>query len=80
MNYIYFTADNSRPMGERGNDVVMGFELPNKPNKEPFLILPKVSLEHLVDVGVIPTQDLKVKTSLFTAHDGKYHNVRVYEI
>jgi hypothetical protein len=80
MNYVFFTSDNSRPMGERGNDVVLGFELPNQPNKGPFLILPKIGLEHLVDVGVIPTQDLRVKTLLFTAHGGKYHNVQVYQI
>jgi hypothetical protein len=80
MNYIWFTSDNTRPMGERGNDVVIGFELPNEPNKGKILVIPKVSLEYLVDVGVIPTQDLRVKSLLFTAHEGKYSNVPVYGI
>ena len=80
INYVWFTSDNSIRMSERGTDVVMGFELPNKPNKGYFLILPKVSLEHLVDVGVVPTQDLEVKTLLFTVHVGRYHNVQVYPI
>lgn len=80
MNYICFTPDSSRPMGERGNDVVMGFELPNQPNKGPFLILPKASLEHLVDVGVVSEQVSNVKTQLLTTHNGKYKDVQVYQI
>ena len=77
---IWFAPDNSRSMGERGNDVVMGFELPDEPNKGAFLALPKVTLNHLVDVGVLHTQDLEVKRILFTSHDGKYKGIPVYEI
>jgi hypothetical protein len=77
-NFIWFTSDNSRPMGERGNDIVMGFEIPHSPNKGQFLILPEVSLDSLVYIGVIPTKDLEVKRFLFTSHNGKYANTPVY--
>lgn len=80
MNFIYLVSDNSIPRGERGNDLVLGFELPEKPNQGPFLILPKISLEHLVDIGIVPTMTLRVKNLLFTAHHGKYCRVQTYQI
>lgn len=49
--YVYLTNQNAQPMGSNKNQVVLGFDLPNKPNFGENLIISYVSLDHMFEIG-----------------------------
>lgn len=79
-NNVFYTPDNTRPKGIRGNDVVLGIELDQKPNYLGILTLPEVSLDNLVDIGVKPQHFVRVKEMLSSVHGGKYADRIVYQM
>lgn len=79
-NNIFYTPDNGTPRGIRGNDVVLGVDVNKKANYVGILAIPKVSLDHLVDIGVKKIYMPQVREVLRTAHDGKYADTPLYEI
>jgi len=79
-NYIWFTQNNSVKTCKHMVDAILGFELPHPPNKGKHLILPKLTLDTLVDIGVHPVHSAEVHAILFTSHNGKYRNIPLYRI
>jgi hypothetical protein len=76
---VFLTMNKDVKTGHR-EDVILGFELDKQPNHGAYLILPEVSLEHLVEVNVIEACHIKtVRKILADAHGGKYKNIPVCE-
>jgi len=76
-NYIFLTPKNDHPVGTY-NDVVLGFELDQEPNFQAILILPKVSLDNLVDVGARKIHLPFVRGILRIIYNRRYSDIPTY--
>lgn len=81
LSNVFLTSLKDFPAGKQGNDVILGFELSQKPaDKYRTLILPKVSLDNLVDIGAKTIHLPTVRETLEITHNGKYSDIPIYEI
>ena len=81
-NSNVFLTSEKVPSGTRGNHVLLVFELDQrKPNwRNTCLALPKLNLEHLVEIGTKKEFLQQVKKVIANIHGEKYKNIPVYEI
>lgn len=79
-SYVYLTPDKENPREASRKDIRLEFELDTQPNKGSILILPKVSLDHLVKIDSIPMYVSRIKKALKKEHGGKYIDVPVGKI
>lgn len=74
-----FLSESKTRSGGTYDDVTLGFKLNKKPNYGGLLILPEVSLENLVEIGIKKEKISKAKEILQTIHNGKYSKISIYE-
>jgi hypothetical protein len=77
---VFLATEFQRCLGAKGKDILLGFELNETANNGALLAVPEVSLEHLVDVGVIGKYYKQITDLMEFYNEKKHNNIFVYKI